>query len=80
MQEPKLTHHAARQPTGHECKADKQEEPCSPDRLRRAVIITSDSILVDDVDDEHANEGAYSRDPVYKFDMDWWRDLGVAVG
>jgi hypothetical protein len=64
------TYHAARQASGHEGKADKEEEARAPDRVRVAeALFSADAVLVDQIDDEDAEEGAQAGDPVCEGDV-----------
>jgi hypothetical protein len=56
------THHAPRQSTSHESKPDEQEKARPPHSRRISIIILSNPILVDRVDDEHVKERVNSRE------------------
>ena len=84
------TYHAARQASSHEGKTDKEEEACAPDRVRVAeALFATDAVLVDQVDDENAEEGAQAGDPVCEGDVHgygivrlviWWVGVGGEDG
>ena len=84
------THHAARQASSHESKTDKEEEACAPDRARVAeALFSTDAVLVDQVDDENAEERAQPGDPVREGDVHrygivrlviWWVCVGGEDG
>lgn len=64
------TYHAARQASSHESKSDKKEEACAPDCARVAkALFSTDAVLVDQVDDENAEERAQPGDPVCEGDV-----------
>ena len=66
----KKTHNAARQSTSHEGKANEEEETCAPDGARvTEPIISSDAVLIDQVDDENTKERTDPRDPVCEGDV-----------
>ena len=63
-------YHATRQASRHESKADKEEEACAPDGARVAeALFSTDAVLVDQVDDEDAEERAQPGDPVCEGDV-----------
>ena len=64
------TYDAAGQPSGHERKADEEEEACAPDRAGIAkALVAAHAVLVDQVDDEDAEERAQPRDPICEGDV-----------
>ena len=74
------THHTARKAARHERKADEQEQPRPPHRTRVAkVLVPLHAVLVDEVDDNHPEQGADAREPVDKGDVHWGRDLRLVV-
>ena len=65
-----MTYHAARQPASHERKANEQEQPRPPHRTGISKVLMSlYAVLVDEVDDEHAEQGADTGDPVDETDV-----------
>ena len=54
-----ITHHTACQAASHEGKPYKEEETCAPDGTRVAkALFSTDTILIDQVYDENAEERA----------------------
>ena len=74
------THHTARQPASHERKANEQEQPRTPHRACISkVLVSLHAVLVDEVDDEHAEQGADARKPVEEGDVHRGRQLRLVV-
>ena len=72
------THHTASQAARHERKADEEEEAGAPHRARVAkVLVALHAVLVDEVDDEHAEQRADARQPVEERDVHLRRQLRV---
>lgn len=74
------TYDAPRQSSSHQRETYEQNRPCSPDRPRiskRGVTIPSHAILVNQVDDDHAEQAADARDPVDEGDMNWNGSFGL---
>ena len=75
-----MTHHTPGHPTGHHGKANEQEEPGPPHRSRiPKSFLTLDAVLVNEVDDDHPEQGADAREPVDKGDVHRRRDLRLVV-
>ena len=61
------TYHATRQASRHESKADNEEDACAADGTRvTEALFSAEAFLVDQVDDEDAEERAQLGDPVRK--------------
>lgn len=73
-------YHAPCQSSSHESKPDEQEKARSPHSARVAIAIPFNPILVDEVDDEHAEEGADAWNPINELHMHGRRDLDVLGG
>jgi len=55
----------------HEGKTNREEETRAPDGTQDVKTVFSvDEVLVDEVDDEDAEEGAQAGDPIRKGDVD----------
>jgi protein-arginine kinase activator protein McsA len=66
----KTTYNATGQPTRHEGKSDKEEEACAPDGARvTKALVAAHAVLVDQVNDEDAEERAQARDPICEGDV-----------
>jgi hypothetical protein len=75
-----MTHHTACQASSHESKADKEEETRAPDCTRVAkALFSTDAVLIDQVDDENAEERAQSWNPVCKGDVHGYRVVRLIV-
>ena len=56
--EERSAHHTARKTSRHEREPDKQEQPRTPHRAGISKVLMSlHSVLVDEVDDDHSQEG-----------------------
>lgn len=76
----KKTYDAPCQSSSHQRKPYEQNRPRPPNRSRiskRSVPISSHAILVDQVNDYHAEKAADARDPVDEGDMNWNGSLGL---
>lgn len=74
-----MTYDAARKPARHQSEANKQEEACAPDCPRiPEALVAAHAVLVDEVDDEHAEERRDAREPVDEANVYGRRDVGLA--
>ena len=57
-EERRSAHHTARKTSRHEREPDEQEQPRTPHRAGISKVLMSlHSVLVDEVDDDHSQEG-----------------------
>jgi hypothetical protein len=78
--EPRRTNHAARKTTCHQREADKQEQPCPPDCTRVAeALISTHTVLVNEINDKHAEQRGDAWNPVDERDVDRRRNLRVLI-
>lgn len=64
------THHASSQTTGHQREPNEQEQPCTPYSARvRVRLLSFNTVLVDEVDDDVTEEGEDAWHPVDEGDV-----------
>jgi len=70
----------ASQSSGHQRKTNEQEQSSPPHSSRvTKSFISSDTVFVDHVNDQHAKEGTDAWDPVDEIYMDWRWDLRLVI-
>lgn len=72
------THDAPSKPASHQRETDKQEQsrpPHSPGVTKS--LLPAHAVLVNEVDDDHAEQRAYAGDPVDERDVYWGRELRI---
>jgi hypothetical protein len=74
------TYHTTCQAASHESKADKKDEARAPHGTRVAKsFLATQAVLVDQVDDENAENRAEARDPICESDVDGYGVLRLVV-
>ena len=74
------TYDAAGKAARHQCEADEEEQPRSPDCSRVAeAFVSAYAVFIDQVDHQHSEKGADARYPIDEGDMDWGRNLRIIV-
>ena len=76
MSKRECTYDASGETTRHQGEADEEEQPRAPygSRVSKALL-SAHTVLVDQIDDKHAQQGAYPRHPVDERNMHGRRDL-----
>lgn len=72
--------HATRKSACHEREADKEDQPCAPDRPTiTKALLSANPVLVNQVDNEHTEQRADPGHPVGETDVDGCGELRFIV-